>query len=111
VARAQRFLDAEFSEPFKVAYAALQADQQKGVDKTVMALLKQQTTPGTRVKPIEPDKYYYEARVNDGDRLIHRQEGQRLLFVDVVAHDEIGKYVRAPKQDKKPDAPRRDKRR
>ena len=111
MARAQRFLDAEFSEQFKVAYAALQADQQKGVDKTVMALLKQQPTPGTRVKPIEPDKYYYEARVNDGDRLIHRQEGERLLFVDVVAHDDIGKYARAPKQNQKTDKRSGDKRR
>jgi len=107
VARAQRFLDAEFSEQFKVAYAALQADQQKGVDKTVMMLLKQQTTSGTRVKPIEPDKYYYEARVNDGDRLIHRQEGERMLFVDVVAHDDIDKYSSAPKKNKKPGDKRR----
>lgn len=95
--RQQRFLDAEFSEQFKVAYAALQAEQQKAVDKTVLALSKGQTTPGTRVKPIEPAKHYDEARINDGDRLIHRQEGGRMLFVDVVSHDEIARYSGAPK--------------
>ena len=97
MARKHVFLNAEFSERWKESYAALQHAQQQGVDKVVMALLKQQATPGMRVKPIEPDKYYDEARVNDGDRLIHRTHAGTVYFVDVVTHDEIGRYGRAPR--------------
>ena len=70
--------------------------QQHGVDKVVMALLKQQPTPGMRVKPIEPEKFYYEARVNDGDRVIHRVHDGTVYFVDIVVHDEIGTYGKRP---------------
>jgi hypothetical protein len=98
VARKQTFLRADFSDQFKEAYAALQIAQQNGVDKAVMALLKQQPTPGMRVKPIEPDKYYDEARINDGDRLVHRTAEGTVYFVDVVKHDDIDRYGRAPKQ-------------
>ena len=98
MARKHVFLNAEFSERWKESYAALQHAQQQGVDKVVVALLKQQPTPGMRVKPIEPDKYYDEARVNDGDRLIHRTHAGTVYFVDVVTHDEIGRYGRAPRE-------------
>jgi len=98
VARKQPFLAAEFSEQFKASYAALQGPQQNGVDRAVIALLKQSPTPGMRVKPIEPDKYYYEARINDGDRLIHRTGDGTVYFVDVVRHDDIDDYGRRPKE-------------
>ncbi len=45
-----------------------------------------------RVKPIEPEKYYNEARINEGDRLIFRIEADTIWFVDVVTHDDIGRY-------------------
>ena len=101
MARKQEFLDAEFAETFEEAYAKLQTQQQGGCDKVIMALLKRQPTPGMRVKPIEPDKYYYEARINDGDRLIHRIDEGTLFVYDVVTHDEIGTYGRGPKRDAK----------
>lgn len=97
MARKQPFLNADFSEQWKESYQRLQQAQQQGADKAVMALLKQQPTPGMRVKPIEPDKHYYEARINDGDRIIHRAHGGTIYFVDIVPHDDIGKYGRAPK--------------
>lgn len=62
------------------------------MDKAIVALLKQETTPGMRVKQIMPEKYYNEARINDGDRLIHRVENGKLWVVDVVTHDDIGRY-------------------
>jgi type II secretory pathway component PulC len=92
VARKKEFLGAEFSNRFKESYAALSHDRQKGADKVILALMMQEVTPGMRVKPIEPEKYYNEARINDGDRLVHRVEGGKLWVVDVVAHDDIGRY-------------------
>src|SRR5215213_2367138 len=96
MARKHPFLDAQFSEQWKESYQRLQHAQQHSIDKVVMALLKQQATPGMRIKPIEPEKYFYEARINDGDRLIHRVHGGTVYFVDIVTHDEIGKYGRRP---------------
>jgi hypothetical protein len=89
------FLPVEFADRFRKSYARLTPAQQSQTDKVVMALAKQSPTPGMRVKPIEPEKFYLEARVNDGDRLIHRIESGRLWIVDVVSHDDIGRYARA----------------
>jgi hypothetical protein len=94
VARRQKFLAAEFSQRFEKSYARLTLAQQNGVDKAVMALLKGEPTPGMRVKPIQPDKFYDEARINDGDRLVHRIESATLWVVDVVPHDDIDRYGR-----------------
>jgi hypothetical protein len=97
VARKKAFLGAEWSRRWDKSYQNLNHEQQKGVDKVVIALLKQQPTPGTRIKPVEPEKYYSEARANDGDRVIHRIEGGKVWFVDIVAHDDIGRYGKALK--------------
>ena len=94
MARKQGFLAADFSKQFDETYAALQHQQQSGADKVILALLKGQPTPGMRIKPIEPDKYYNEARINDGDRLVHRIERGTVYFVDIVSHDLIAKYGR-----------------
>jgi mRNA-degrading endonuclease RelE of RelBE toxin-antitoxin system len=94
VARRQTFLAAEFSKRFEKSYAALTVAQQNGVDKAVIALLKRRPTPGMRVKPIQPDKYYNEARINDGDRLVHRIDSGTLWIVDIVPHDDIDRYGR-----------------
>lgn len=74
------------------SYPLFQAAEQKDIDKMVMALLKGDTTPGMRSKPIEPEKYFNEARANDGDRVVHRIADGTVYFVDIVAHDDIGKY-------------------
>jgi hypothetical protein len=97
VARKKQFLGVEFSDRFGKSYAELSHDRQKGVDRVILALLKQEPTPGMRIKPIQPEKYYYEARINDGDRLVHRIEGGKLWIVDVVGHDDIGRYGKAIK--------------
>ncbi len=94
MARKHAFLNAEFTERWKESYQGLQLPEQNGVDKVVIALRKQKPTPGMRVKPIEPDKYYFEARINDGDRLIHRIDDGKIYFIDFVTHDDIGKYSR-----------------
>ncbi len=95
MARRQTFLGVAWSTRFRESYPRLSPDRQKGTDKVILALMKQEITPGMRIKPIEPEKYYQEARINDGDRLIFRTEDGRVLFVDVVPHDEIGRYGKA----------------
>jgi Txe/YoeB family toxin of Txe-Axe toxin-antitoxin module len=92
VARKKGFLAAEFSNRFQESYAALSHDRQKAVDKVVLALMKQDVTPGMRVKPIQPEKYYREARINDGDRLVYRIDDGKLWVIDVVSHDDIVRY-------------------
>lgn len=96
MARKQKFFSGDFSRQWEESYATLQVQQSSGTDKVVIALLKGQPTPGMRVKPIEPDKYYYEARCTDGYRVIHRMDSGRILFVDIIAHDAIARYGRGP---------------
>jgi hypothetical protein len=94
MARAQRFFSAQFSPQWAKSYASFQAAEQKGIDKVVMALLKGEATPGMRIKPIEPEKYFNEARANDGDRVVFRIADDIVYFVDIVAHDDIDRYGR-----------------
>ncbi|MDQ3388918.1 MAG: hypothetical protein M3483_05380 [Gemmatimonadota bacterium] len=94
VARKKKFLAAEFADRFRESYAALTNDRQKGVDKVILALMKQEPTPGMRIKPIQPEKYYYEARINAGDRLVFRLDDAGVRFVDVVQHDDIDRFGR-----------------
>ncbi len=96
MARKQTFLAAEWSEDWKAAYARLSTDRQVSCDKAVMALVKQEASSGLRIKPIQPGKHYSEARINGGDRIVFRIESGTIFFVDVVKHDDIGKYSRKP---------------
>lgn len=91
------FLDADFSSQWDKAYADLPAGKQTQVDQVVLALLKQDPTPGMRVKPVLPEKYHHEARINSGDRAIYRVGDGICFFVDIVPHDLIDKYGRKPK--------------
>jgi hypothetical protein len=59
-----------------------------------MALIKGTDSPGLNVKPILPDKYYLEARIGSGDRSVFRVGQDAVFFVDVVKHDDIGRYGR-----------------
>ena len=61
-----------------------------------MALIRGADAPGLNVKPILPDKHYLEARISSGDRIVFRLEQRAIFFVDVVKHDDIGRYRRRP---------------
>lgn len=98
MARKQPFLSAQWSEPWKAAYAQLSSDRQAACDKAAIALIKQVSSPGLRIKPILPDKYYSEARINSGDRIVFRIEDDTIFFADVVKHDDISRYGRRPKR-------------
>ena len=92
MARKQAFLAAEWAGPFKESYMRLSADRQRACDEAAMALIKQEVSAGLRIKPIQPQKIYFEARINSGDRIVFRIEGGRIFFVDIVTHDEIARY-------------------
>ncbi len=97
MARKQAFLAAVWSDRWKESYAELSPERQKTCDSAALALIKQEVSPGLRVKPIQPDKYYWEARMNSGDRIVFRIESGTILFVDVVKHDDISRYARRPR--------------
>jgi hypothetical protein len=97
MARKQTFLAAVWSDLWKESYAKLSADRQTACDAAVMALIKQVSSSGLRIKPIQPAKYYLEARINSGDRIVFRLEEGAVVFVDVVAHDDISRYGKRPR--------------
>jgi hypothetical protein len=61
-----------------------------------IALIKQFASSSLRIKPIHPEKYYLEARINSGDRIVFRVEGGTIFFVDIVHHDRISRYGKRP---------------
>ena len=79
-------------------YAELSADRQAACDKVAIALIKRDSSPGLHVKPIHPDKHYSEARINSGDRIVFRVEGETIFSVDVVKHDDISRYEKRPRK-------------
>ncbi len=97
MARKQTFLAAVWSDVWKESYVRLSAERQAACDEAAMALIKQTSSPGLRVKPIQPAKYYLEARINSGDRIIFRLAEGRVFFVDVVTHDDISRYGKRPR--------------
>ena len=84
MSRKQQFLHAEWTDHFGESYAKLQATEQKCADCACLAIVKGEVTPGMRIRPIEPEKYFHEARMNDGDRIVHRIAEGMVFFVDVL---------------------------
>ena len=60
--------------------------------RVIEALARQEPTPGMRVKPLLPGRFYNEARIASGDRLIFRVAAGVLHLIDVVSHDDIARY-------------------
>lgn len=89
---------AVWTEQWWQSYIRLAPDRQASCDRAAMALIKGSDTPGLNVKPILPDKHYLEGRISSGDRIVFRIEGSALYFIDVVKHDDIGRYGRRPRQ-------------
>jgi translation initiation factor IF-1 len=58
----------------------------------IEALARQEPTPGMRVKPILPGRFYSEVRISSGDRLIFRTSRGILHLIDVVTHDDFVRY-------------------
>jgi hypothetical protein len=90
-------LQAGWSKIWEKGYRALSVDRQRSCDRAAIALIKRESPPGLRVKPIQPEKYYFEARISSGDRIVFRVEGGTIFFIDVVKHDDIDRYGRRPR--------------
>lgn len=97
MARKQTFLAAVWSDLWKESYTKLSAERQAACDEAAMALIKQISSSGLRIKPIQPAKYYMEARINSGDRIVFRIAEGTIFFVDVVTHDDISRYGKRPR--------------
>jgi hypothetical protein len=83
-----------FGEQWWESYGRLSPDRQSSCDRAVMALIKGMQSAGLNVKPILPEKHYLEARISSGDRIVFRVDAGTIAFLDVVSHDEIGRYGR-----------------
>jgi hypothetical protein len=94
----QEFLSAFFTETWKRSYGVLSAELRAACDGRLVSLIKKESSPGLQVKPIQPEKHYFEARITSGYRVIFRIEGGAIYFIDVVRHDDIARYSRRPKQ-------------
>jgi hypothetical protein len=94
----QTFLAAQWSERWKKSYTRLGPERQAACDRAVLALIKNRELPGLRVKPIRPEKYYLEARLNQGDRIVFRIEGGTIYFMDVISNDDIDRYGKRKKR-------------
>ncbi len=62
--------------------------------RVIEALARHQPTPGMRIKPILPGKFYSEARISSGDRLIFRIARGVLYLIDLVTDEEITEIAR-----------------
>ncbi len=91
-----RPLEVEYHERFRQHYSSLPPARQAACRRVIGSLIQRQSLPGARVRPILPEKRYFEARISQGDRLVFRIEGGVLLLIDIVVHDDIARYGRRP---------------
>jgi mRNA-degrading endonuclease RelE of RelBE toxin-antitoxin system len=92
-----RFQSVVWSPDWDRSYRRLSEARQKACDRAVLALFEGNWSQGMRVKPIRPEKYYLEARISSGDRIVFRFEDRTIFLMDVVEHDDIGRYGRRPR--------------
>lgn len=93
---APAFQTLEITEQYKEAVAKLQPATRKQAAKRAKLLFENPAHPSLQTHSIKPDKYYWEAYVNLGDRIIYIPEGSHLVLIDIVAHDDINRYSKRP---------------
>ncbi|HEX8363147.1 MAG TPA: hypothetical protein VF613_23700 [Longimicrobium sp.] len=94
---AQGFLTLEVTEQYRRARAGLQAGVRNQAIARERLLFENPAHPSLKAHQIKPDKHYWEAYVNRGDRIIYIPEGSHLVLVDIVAHDDISRYGKRPR--------------
>lgn len=87
-----RFEELSLTRRFERSYRAADARLRRSVRKAVRFLLENPGRPGLQLEPIQPSKLYCEVRLSRGDRLVIRPEGSTAHLIDVVEHDDVGRY-------------------
>jgi len=98
MAKTPRFRPARWAKQWEWSCSELPPDRQRSCDRVIMALIRQESSSGLRIKPILPEKYYSEARIASGDRIVFRMEGDEIVFVDVVSQGDVDRDGRRPKK-------------
>ena len=93
MSRAGKPLTVEWSGRFEKRLGALADNRRQSCLRAIEAIAHGQATPGMRVRPILPSKFYSEARIASGDRLVFRVAEGVLYLIDVVEHDDIARYA------------------
>ena len=91
------FLTLEVAEQYARALNELEPAVRKQAVARARLLFESPAHPSLKAHQIKPDKYYWEAYVNRGDRIIYIPEGSHLVLVDVVPHDRISSYAKRRK--------------
>jgi hypothetical protein len=92
VARRRPFSHLELTARFDKSFKALDMASQTQCIAALEQLMEDPVAPGLRLKPIQPSKKYWEARINRGDRLILYPVSGMAYVMDVVKHDDIRKW-------------------
>lgn len=89
---APAFTSLERTRRFIKAVETLQQSQRKQLQKQLAQLVQDPAHPSLKAHQIKPDKHYWAAYLNRGDRIIYIPEGSHLVMVDIVPHDRISSY-------------------
>lgn len=92
------FLTLTITKRFEKTTAKLQKAQIEQLARRSRLLFENPAHPGLEAHAIKPDKHYWEAYLNDSDRIIYIPRGSQLILVDVVPHDHIGRYGKRPRR-------------
>lgn len=92
------FLTLKVAKRFEKTTATLQEAQRKQLARQSRLLFENPAHSSLRAHPVKPDKYYWEAYLNNSDRIVYVPDGSRLVLVDVVPHDDIGRYGKRPRK-------------
>ena len=82
----------EFTDRFDKSYRSLSPPVQKQCKKALGFLLSNPDHPALNLRPVLPAKIYWEARINRPNRIVIRPDRDTAHLIDVVDHDEIGKW-------------------
>ena len=93
--RSRAYKETHLTRRFEKSYRRLSTQVQEQCDDALEALVEEPLSPGLHLKPIRPGNRYFEARVNNGDRLIIYPVSGTAYVMDVVSHNDIKKWGNA----------------
>jgi len=94
VTRARPFASLEFTARLGKSFQRLTAESKSQCAAALEQLVRAPLPRGLQLKPIQPSKEFWEARINRAERLILLPVGNVAYVIDVVSHDDIKKWSR-----------------